>query len=178
MLAMAATRMGRDQLALEAIASARQLAEDLLLFGADPQDAKKAGFSQMSASKYRSYAYAAWSTYSWLTLHCLFFHERPIAYPPLLPIPGDLEVNCSYTPPGSWPALPVAWYTGHTFQEICKLCTIVQEVMAVYLDRGDGTKIPLAFAAAKFLKVLDWARTLEKHVASSYHAHSHSPSLQ
>jgi hypothetical protein len=167
---MAASQLGDDQIALDATACARRIGQELGLFGVAPSEKQITMFRQMSEQKYRMTVFAAWSTYSWMTLHSLFFHDEPIAFPPSLPIPGDLDDASSYNPPGEWPAIPVPSYMGHTFSMMSKFWVIVQEIMAVYLGpkgRANLANIPLAFAEAKYQKLLQWSDAFEKHIAEA-----------
>jgi hypothetical protein len=165
---MAASQIGQDQIALDATSWARRMGEDMELFGVAPSNNKLKEYRQLTDSKLRATSYAAWSTYSWMTLHSIFFHEEPISFPPYLPIPGELDKSSPYTPPGDWRSIPVPSYMGHTFSMMCKFWAIVQEIMAVYLGSRGGNvsrEIPLAFAEAKYQKLLYWSDEVEKYMA-------------
>lgn len=65
---------------------------------------------------------------------------------------------------------------GQTFQSICKLWVIAQEVAIVYFDKDDTpvcNRVPLAFAEAKFRKLLAWMSTLDAGMARRDHCPSH-----
>jgi len=52
---------------------------------------------------------------------------------------------------------------GHTFTSLCKLWTILQEILAVYAvhdGRPLHERVPLAFAESKFQRLLSWADAL------------------
>lgn len=57
---------------------------------------------------------------------------------------------------------------GHTFGAICRLWTIVQEVLALYNISSNVSlpgRVPLSFAEEKYQKLLDWADTLTRDLA-------------
>lgn len=98
------------------------------------------------------------------SIHGFYFRGPPIHYPPLLPIPGEQGRNPGDV--GSSPssdALPLPKYMGKTFPTMCRFWVIVQEVAALYFAHDKQTieqHVPLAFAEAKYQKLLAWAGSM------------------
>lgn len=62
-----------------------------------------------------------------------------------------------------WPAHPLPGYIGSTFTELCRFWTIVQEVSTVYQEETSvplTERVPVAFAEAKYRKLLAWSDML------------------
>jgi hypothetical protein len=89
------------------------------------------------------------------------YHHKPVAFPPIFPIPGD-EIRV--TNGGfSWPAHPLPMYMGTTFTSLCKLWVTVQEVLSVYFSPDSEPlqkRVFLSFAEEKYQKLLLWANSL------------------
>ena len=106
----------------------------------------------------------------------MFFHEERIAFPPALPISGNMKPSgCSPSKP-SWPAHPLPGYMGCSFTYLSTFCVIVQEVQAVYLAR-DSTplreRVSLAFAESMYRKLQVWANTLPKEMTKGDDSPAH-----
>lgn len=174
LLSTAASHMGKNQLALEAIAHARRLSEDMELFGIQHTDKQDAAFRKLSTSKLRATAHVAWGTYCWHTLHAFFFHEQPILFPPSLPVPGDIDEDETTTSRLPWPGASLPVYMGHTFKALCELFCIVQSIMIVYFGQRSGTQQPktsLAFAESKYQALLQWSYALHMEQVSESPLH-------
>jgi hypothetical protein len=67
-----------------------------------------------------------------------------------------------------WPRHFIPDYTGKTFQALCELWTIMQEVVAVYFaQQGAPMRIPLAFVEAKYQKILSFTDSLPPEMSST-----------
>ncbi|KAM0549925.1 hypothetical protein ACHAPJ_009172 [Fusarium lateritium] len=165
---------GNDKLAKELLNSGRQMGKRLGLYGLPLDHPTALAFRQLPDDSIRMAAHVAWSTYNWLTIHVLYYHDESIALPPALPIPGDDRRGDSteYT----WPEHPLPEYMGHSFSKLCEFFAIVQEVAVVY-NATDGTpivyRVPLGFAEAKYQKVLAWADSLDKDMAWDQNSDEH-----
>ncbi|KAH7041429.1 uncharacterized protein B0I36DRAFT_358600 [Microdochium trichocladiopsis] len=150
--------VGQDTLGLETATAGRAMAQRLGLFGVDPDGPQAAvrrlplsttGGEALRRRKWlRAAAHAAWGTYNWHTKLILFYHHPPILHPPGLSIPGD----------------PPSRYTALTFVLSCGLWTIAHEVIAVYAANMAGAiaaRAPLAFAEAKYRKLLAWTDSVD-----------------
>ncbi|KAJ4263497.1 hypothetical protein NW762_006316 [Fusarium torreyae] len=165
---------GNDQLAKELLNSGRQMGKRLGLYGLPLDHPTALAFRQLPDDSIRMAAHVAWSTFNWLTIHVLYYHDESIALPPALPIPGDDRrggsIECT------WPEHPLPEYMGHSFTKLCEFFTIVQEVAVVY-NATDGVpilhRVPLAFAEAKYQKVLAWADSLDKDMAWDQNSNEH-----
>lgn len=73
-----------------------------------------------------------------------FYHQMPVIYPPALPLPG-LHSR----------------YTVHIFHLRCELWGLAHEVALVYVPSTSGPP-PLAFAEAKYFKLLAWLEEVEQ----------------
>ena len=111
----------------------------------------------------------------------MLFHEDPIRLPPSLPIPGDVKPAGTDSSIPLWPPHTLPGYMGQTFTFLSKFCTIIQEIQATYFG-GDkfplAEKVSLAFAEAKYQKLLSWADTLSTEVARGNHSSAHVFILQ
>ncbi|KAF4456621.1 Conidial development protein fluffy [Fusarium austroafricanum] len=150
---------GKDNISLELFADGRHMAERMCLIGVRHTAQLSEKFHQLPPKSLRASAHAAWSCYTWLSVHASYYKGEPIAFPPVLPMPGlssDATAN-------NWDAYPQAEYLGHSFPEWCKLWTIAQEIQALYY-RKDSTPlqevIPYAFVESKYQKLLRWADNL------------------
>jgi hypothetical protein len=70
-----------------------------------------------------------------------------------------------------WPRHFIPDYAGKTFQALCQLQTIMQEVVAVYFSQQGGgdeasMRIPLAFVEAKYSKILSLTDSLPPEMSS------------
>lgn len=99
----------------------------------------------------------------------LFYHEQTILYPPSLPIPGDVtEIRQK--------PIQLPDYMGQTIQSMCKLFSIAQEIAVLYYNGDDEPicdRVPLAFAEAKYQKLLAWMDTIDDGMARNDHCPSH-----
>ncbi|KAF5582748.1 transcription activator acu-15 [Fusarium pseudocircinatum] len=158
-LAVVTMMQGKDDISLELFADGRHMAERMCLIGARHTAQLSQNFRDLPLKTLRASAYAAWSCYNWLSVHASYYKGEPIAFPPVLPIPG----LSSGVTTGNWAAYPQAEYLGHSFPEWCKLWTIAQEIQALYY-RKDYTPlqkvIPYAFVESKYRKLLHWANNL------------------
>jgi len=169
LLSTAASSMGKNQLGLDAIVRARQMCEDLQLFGVPHTEKQDVVFRAYSTSKLRATAHVAWGTYCWHSLHAFFFHEKPILYPPSLPVPGHLDEGDASASRLLWPGAPPPEYMGLTFKTLCEFFCILQDIMFVYLGpKGKQVleRVPLSFAESKYQTLLSWATTLDATMMS------------
>ncbi|KAL7948832.1 hypothetical protein V8C42DRAFT_230442 [Trichoderma barbatum] len=162
---------GEDRLGHELLETARQKGKRLSLYGIHPTSPSALEFSQMPSDQIRATSHVAWGTYVWLTIHVLYYHNEPIEFPPVLPIPGDRGKhgpNDTAEPSGSWPLHLLPSYMGRSFTKLCKLFTIVQEVAMVYIVPEIvpiSERVPLSFAEAKYQKLLSWMDTIGQDMA-------------
>ncbi|KXL45058.1 MAG: hypothetical protein FE78DRAFT_148967, partial [Acidomyces sp. 'richmondensis'] len=99
----------------------------------------------IEASRFK--AHVAWGTWSWSTIRSMIYHLKPPPNPPKLPRPGS----------HGW-LLPS--YMGMTFASLLDFNVINHEVAMVYVSddpRPIVERVPLAFAEAKYQKLLQWA---------------------
>jgi len=112
-------------------------------------------------------------------LHCFYFHDPPILYPPNLPVPGEkvqhLEVVSEGTAVDATTTI-LPGYMGQTFTTMCRFWAIVQEITVAFFG-PDGKpisgRVPLAFAEAKYQKLLAWADTMGEGMALGEHSPAH-----
>ena len=67
-------------------------------------------------------------------------------------------------------------FRGQTFEAICKLAVIVQEMTLRYYERTEvplSERVPLTSAESMYQKLLAWADTLPQCLARSDHCHDH-----
>ncbi|KAI9151383.1 hypothetical protein HJFPF1_08585 [Paramyrothecium foliicola] len=162
-LGVATMCQGKDEISLELLADGRHMAERMRLFGICHTHKLAQEFRGLPPKQLRALSHTAWGCYSWLSVHASYYTEGPIAFPPILPVPGRPSSESTY----SWPAHPQPDYLGHTFSAWCKLWTIAQEIQNLY-HRKDDTRlqdtVPFAFAEQKFQNLLSWANSLSDDV--------------
>lgn len=79
-----------------------------------------------------------------------------------MPIPGD-EPRHEMMPNLEWPRHSLPDWMGCAFPALCTLWVLAQEIAAVYFvnqDKPLTERVSLAFAEAKYYKILEWAATL------------------
>ncbi|KAG7421801.1 hypothetical protein Forpe1208_v000184 [Fusarium oxysporum f. sp. rapae] len=161
---------GNDKLAKELLAAGRHMGKRLGLYGVPLDSPSSLAFQELPDDLVRMTAHVAWSTYNWLTIHVLYYHDESIAIPPALPIPGDERHD------DLWPEHPLPEYMGSSFTKLCEFFTVIQEVAVVY-SIADGTpivdRVPIAFAEAKYQKILAWADSLGKDMAWDQNSQEH-----
>jgi hypothetical protein len=90
-------------------------------------------------------------------VHVIFYHQTPVRFHPTLRIPGEGEnSDASESPPP---------YLGTTFASMCRLWTILQEVLGVYSYPSSmpmSARVPPAFAEGKYQKLLVLASSLSR----------------
>ncbi|EXL70934.1 hypothetical protein FOPG_13303 [Fusarium oxysporum f. sp. conglutinans race 2 54008] len=127
---------GKDKTGQEVATILRQEAERLGVCKSSASSSTTATLDLGSPELVRATSQIAWGAYNWLTIHVIFYHRKPIQFPPALPNPGD---------PQNW-NLSHAGYPRHlgtTFPNTCHLWTIAQEVLE-----------------GKYRKLLGWASSL------------------
>ncbi|KAI9158884.1 Acetyl-coenzyme A transferase nodX [Paramyrothecium foliicola] len=156
-LAMASSTGGHESLAMLLLADIRTMATRMNLFGAQPSPKLLATFHHLPTDKFKALASAAWGAYGWLTYHATHYPADPIDFPPTLPIPGNVNRQSGGL---LWPPHALPEYVGQTTTNLCRLWPIVQELDHVYSLKRPvplAQRIPLAFAEAKYQKLLAWA---------------------
>lgn len=101
---------------------------------------------------------------------------KPVAYPPILPLPGKSDRGIVGTSDIQLPAHSLPHYMGGTFTAMCELWSIVQEVLAMYnipRDESLAEKVSLAFAEQKYQKLLSWADSLARELERNSHSLLH-----
>ncbi|TWU71435.1 hypothetical protein ED733_002481 [Metarhizium rileyi] len=172
-LSLASGVSGRDELAGLLAADCRGLAEKVSLFGVAPTEQSSSTFFCLPPDHIKSWAFAAWGAYAWLTI---YYPSEPITSPPLLPIPGD---SCRRTKHGSvldWPPHPLPTYMGDTFQTLSKLWVLIQEINVLY-NLAEKTpleeRVPLSYAESKYQGLLNWSDSLLPGMLHSEHSPTH-----
>ncbi|KAK2006708.1 hypothetical protein LZ32DRAFT_79142 [Colletotrichum eremochloae] len=156
-LAMASGMSGHEDLASALLKDIRAMATRMNLFGAQPTDELLQVFYQLPLEKFKAMAAAAWGTYGWLTFHATHYPARPIAFPPLLPIPGDADRRSGGL---MWPPHPLPSWAGQTTMTLAKFWRIVNELDHVC---SIGNLVPLsrtvsmAFVESRYRMLLSWA---------------------
>ncbi|KAH7191734.1 uncharacterized protein B0J16DRAFT_393706 [Fusarium flagelliforme] len=154
---------GKDEISLELFADGRYMAERMSLLGVRHTPHLYEKFHQLPPRALRASAYAAWSCYTWLSVHASYYKGKPIEFPPMLPIPGSSSSTGSY----DWHVYPQPEYLDHSFMEWCKLWTISQEIQAVYGKTYEAPLqevVPYAFVESKYQKLLAWADNLPQGI--------------
>lgn len=104
----------------------------------------------------------------------MFFYDECITATPALPIPGADRQDDSARP--SWPDHPLPEYMGKSFTKLCEFFSLVEEVAVVY-SANDRVpifdRVPIAFAEAKYQKMLAWADSMDKDMAWNKDSHEH-----
>ncbi|KAK2009234.1 hypothetical protein LZ32DRAFT_620785 [Colletotrichum eremochloae] len=133
---------GKVALGMELATAGRCMAERMGLVGS-VDGAAAADIARRSPQWAKAVAHAAWGA---------------------LPIPGEAEDEQKKL---SKTSQSTSYIRIKVFAERCKLSTITQEIMGAYIAAGAmaGGKavsdcVPLAFAEAKYRKLLDWAASL------------------
>ena len=109
--------------------------------------------------------------------HATMYGGEPVAYPPVLPVPGHTDTKSSNQSNRSWPDHPLPPYMGYTFTAMCDLWSIVQEVLAFYnspTDRALSERVSLSFAEQKYQKLLAWADTIASKLSYGSHRPLHA----
>ncbi|KAG5933156.1 hypothetical protein E4U53_001076, partial [Claviceps sorghi] len=166
LMSMACQIYGRGEAGSDFLRAARQLATELELFDIVPESDRIERLGKRSESWYRSASHAAWGTYNCISAGAFYLNESPIRYPPILQIPGSADVRLNHHEDSRTPSNPL--YMGRTFQAFCEFWTILQEVFVVYnrLDpRPLRERVSLAFAEAKYQKLLTWSDTVDSSVS-------------
>ncbi|KAF5542980.1 conidial development fluffy [Fusarium mexicanum] len=161
---------GDDKLARELLAAGRHMGKRLGLYGAPLNSPSSLAFQDLPDDVIRMTAHVAWSTYNWMAIHVLYYYDEGIAIPPALPIPGDVRHD------DLWPEHPLPAYMGSSFTKLCELFTVIQEVAVVYAiaDRTPVVdRVPIAFAEAKYQKLLIWADFLGKDMVWNPNSQEH-----
>jgi hypothetical protein len=178
-LTIAAGVSGKDELGISLSKKIRALAQKMGLFGVEPTDQLASRFHCLPPEKIKSLACAAWGVYGYLTLvviistwkyktkryryRGIYYPTEPIEFPPILPIPGDLDEPTDFGSPFLWPPHPLPTYMGRTFQTLSKLWVIIQEIHTLYILTDNTSlenRVPLSFAESKYQSLLAWSDTL------------------
>jgi hypothetical protein len=112
-------------------------------------------------------------------LNTFYSPIKPIAFPPTFPIPGASSTGDNDDISASqWPSHPLPSYAGQTFTALCQLWAIMQEVAAAYFahrldDTSQPIKAPLAFAEAKYQKLLHLTSTFTPDISRNKHSSDH-----
>ncbi|EXA28888.1 hypothetical protein FOVG_19546 [Fusarium oxysporum f. sp. pisi HDV247] len=173
---IACTWLGKDKLGQDLLKDSRAMAERLQLFGSQGTDAVETKFLQMTSEQIRATSHAAWGSYSYITFHATMYGGEPIACPPVLPLPGEGSWERSDTNDARWPVHSLPAYMGCTFTAMCRLWSIVQEVLIFYNippTTAPVERTPLSFAEQKYQKLLSWADTLSSELARNSHRPLH-----
>lgn len=104
-----------------------------------------------------------------------FFPDKPIEFPPLLPIPGE-AIRLTGSSKIVWPPHPLPVYGGQTCPTLSKLWVIIQEIESIYTltDRTPlADRVTLAFAESKYQELLAWADTVLPHMLRGEQNSSH-----
>lgn len=103
----------------------------------------------------------------------MFFYDESISHTPSLPVPGaDRNDYLDH----AWPDHPLPKYMGKSFTKLCRFFSIVEEIAAVYSANERipiFNRVPIAFAEAKYQKMLHWADSLSKDMAWNNDSHEH-----
>jgi hypothetical protein len=178
-LTIAAGVSGKDELGISLSKKIRALAQKMGLFGVEPTDQLASRFHCLPPEKIKSLASAAWGAYGYLTLvviistwkyktnhyryRGIYYPTEPIEFPPILPIPGDLDEPTDFGSPFLWPPHPLPTYMGRTFQTLSKLWVIIQEIHTLYILTDNTSlenRVPLSFAEWKYQSLLALSDTL------------------
>ncbi|KAF4453680.1 Conidial development protein fluffy [Fusarium austroafricanum] len=140
----------------------RAMAERMKLFGVPHTPENAASFDSLDPDTKRAMAHTAWGAYSYLTLNTFWVPTKPIDFPPMFPVPGrNTKDMIDERLAVHWPCHSIPDYAGKTFQALCELWTIMQEVIAVYFaDSPAPMRIPLSFVEAKYQKILAFTDSL------------------
>ncbi|OAQ65032.1 nitrate assimilation regulatory protein nirA [Pochonia chlamydosporia 170] len=168
---------GQDEMGREFLEAGRKLATELGLIDAAVGSSQLQKVHEMTPEWKKMAAHVAWGTYNWTSVFSFFFFGPPILYPPSLSVPGEHEVNVDEIGSSKEPdidTLPA--YTGQTFPTMCRFWEIFQEIAVVYLglhDRPLSQRVPLAFAEAKYQKLLTWADTMLEGATRGHYTPAH-----
>jgi hypothetical protein len=175
-LALAAGASGSDELGIFLAAECYALAKELKLLGVPPSNELASKFHSLPLNEFKSYAFAAWGLYAWLTYRSIYYPEEAISFPPLLPIPGDAERRTEFKLPLTWPSHPVPAYMGQTFQTLSKLWVMIQEINMLYVltdKKPLSQRVSLSYAEAKYQSLLHWSDSLASGMLQSNQCESH-----
>ncbi|KJZ77185.1 hypothetical protein HIM_03506 [Hirsutella minnesotensis 3608] len=169
------TMSGEEDLVFENFKDVRRKAAEMSLFGVQVTAKQLETFRALPPDRLRESAHIAWGAYNSLSLHSMFFHEKPIPFPPQLPIPGETRqaTDGQFTP---WAPHPLPEYMGDTFVAISKISTISQDVLTVYTDESGSagtSQGSLAFAESKFQELLASADDFSKRMMQNTQSPAH-----
>ncbi|KFA54481.1 hypothetical protein S40293_09554 [Stachybotrys chartarum IBT 40293] len=163
----------KDKLGHQLLEAARHMGGRLNLFGIMPDSPKVASLKAMSPRQRRIASHVAWGTYIWLTIHVFFYHNKPSAYYPLLPIPR----RKSQDPKGSLNAATLLKRAlnlhSDTFQHVCELYAMAGEVAFTYFSSTDvplQDRVDFGFAESRYCRLLDWTKRLNERAARTSQA--------
>ncbi|KAG6002674.1 hypothetical protein E4U43_001078 [Claviceps pusilla] len=145
LLAMTCNQHGKDRVGLTYLDASAEIALQLGLFDRTDAKTKHIRFEDKRVASAASYV--AWGTFSWHTLHCLYFRRRHgIGKAPSLPIPGDEQ------------GLQMAYYMGNSFTWIAKFWLIVFD----YFYDGYTAYVHSTLQEAElvYMTLLEWSRQL------------------
>ncbi|OBS25978.1 hypothetical protein FPOA_06510 [Fusarium poae] len=160
LLCMTAVSHGKDDLALEYLREGLKVAQTMgllnLASGTEVEDAWFSGYTEWV----RAASYTAWGAFNWISVFSLHYHVSEIAFPPRIPLPGD--VDAAIAGEDSNHALPSS--NVDVFMASSRLWTIFLAVTKAYygkdryisLDRDNA----LTFAEGVYQQLLDWADKL------------------
>ena len=187
---------GKDDRAAELLKEGSRMGRRMNLFGQNKHEAALEEFRAMPDDLLRASAHTAWGVYNWNTyefhqglditaddcrLHSLHYQEPGLIVPPMLPIPGDRNLD-----PKDELAIRIAsralpWYMGQTFTMACKFWTIFQQMLSVYYAADQPPvveRIDITFAGGLYQKLLDWADQLPTSTTCGDHSPHHVVILQ
>jgi hypothetical protein len=179
---------GKDSRAYRLMAAGRQMAARLGIMGVSDEEATVALARHNSDQDWlKAASSAAWGAFNWVTsvpsqprlppcrknadglslgsrTRAFYYGDRQGRYPPMLPIPGtnpeaDEKMQIR---------TPLPPYKGQIFPRLTALILIMHQVSLMYdadSDKQLSERIPLAFAEAKYRKLLAWADGLEDEMA-------------
>ncbi|PHH84567.1 hypothetical protein CDD83_1726 [Cordyceps sp. RAO-2017] len=169
-LAIGCILAGRDALGRDLMAAGRRMAQRLRLLDVCADEADVDTLLGKPPDWVRFASHVAWGTYCLATLAAFNYYDEPVAFPPALPIPGDVGEPSA----DPWPPRPLPAYMGRTATEACRFFVICQEIASVCLGHGAAAPASLSFAEAKFRRLLAWAGGLPREALAGDRPQPHA----
>ncbi|KAG6004552.1 hypothetical protein E4U21_000936 [Claviceps maximensis] len=149
----------KEELGYALLQACRQIATEIGLIDAALDSPRLEHLEKHSKIWRRAASHVAWGAYNWISSV-----DVSLANP-----------TESDTCPDDF-TTPFPLHMGRTFQTLCEFWTLMQEVFAVYnkLDsRPLRERVSLAFAEAKYQKLLAWSDNVESSVSREEHSPGH-----
>ncbi|KAL6713096.1 hypothetical protein ACLMJK_009217 [Lecanora helva] len=152
---------GKNEEGLKYLADGTSMGERMQLFGATavPSDLHT---NDLAGNEAKARTQCAWSTYTWLMIHALFYHSPGIS-PPKDQIPKLITAHSNGLTGTNEVERSTTNFVDQTFENMCKLAVFIHEMTSNYykkMGRPLMSRISLDSAESVYQKVLAWSNIL------------------